>query len=161
MQDVENRKVIELRTNAHFVTTAGSNGVPELKMYIEELIDNEIFGLENRGRWFHHGGQQLCCVTDDIVVSGSRYCYEGEVHPGAGYIPELNLEKREARFSIDATLSNRITKESIPVTFMFISNINQSDLVRYLRRVEEYNQRKQESEERANDIINMFNPSMA
>lgn len=148
-------KVIDIKCQSHFIITRG--GKPELEMYVDDLIDNDMFILTNTGRWYHHGGKQLNCISDDISIYGSRFTYEGEIHPGSGYKPEIILDRCEAHFSISATIVNNITKEQGDVVLRFITSIDGvKEIGEYQQRLNDYNEKKSTDSRNATKIMDFI-----
>lgn len=152
------RKSIIINCKAHFDYYRGSYNRPELKMCVDE-IESDMFILTNTGRWFHHGGKELNCVSNDIEVSGSRFCYEGEIHPCSGYEPNIDMEKDEAKFTILATIYNKITKERKEVIFEFVTNniSNNEEIIKYMSAVKEFNKEIEDGKEKANKLMDFLN----
>lgn len=148
-------KVIDIKCQSHFIITRG--GKPELEMHVDDLIDNDMFILTNTGRWYHHGGKQLNCISNDISIWGSRFTYEGEIHPGAGYNPEIIMDKCEAHFSIPATISNRITKDTVSVILKFVTSIEGvKEIGEYQQRLNEFNEKKSTDSRNATKIMDFL-----
>ena len=150
------KKIVKIECEAHFSSTPGSYGVPELKMYVDGLIDNSMFVLEHGGRWSHCGAQ-LCSASQDLRVRGSRFAYEGEIHPAGGSVPLLDSTRNEASFYTNATISNIVTREEIDVILLFTANTKGvREIVHHHLKVEEFNQKKRNDESKADEIMAML-----
>lgn len=149
-------KVVDIKCKAHFQNSIGSVGMPKITMYIDELIDDK-FILTDSGSWYHHGGKQLKSISDCIEISGSRFMYEGEVHPCSGYEPTIDFDNDEVSFSLLVDITNSKTKDSVCVYLRFITPIaNNIEIAKYQKYLDEYNLKLSENERKADEFFNLF-----
>lgn len=154
----KNLKIIDIKCKAHFISNTGSYSRPEILMYVDDITGDTPFILRDCGSWSHHGGPQLVSTNICIDIIGSRFVYEGEIHPCSGYEPTIDAETGTASFKLGAVILNTESREEIPVVLKFITYTtgNNSEINIFLDKLKEYNDKISNDKKEADSIMNLF-----
>ena len=132
-----NLKIIDIKCSAKFEINNHDPIGPKIRMSVVNIIDNELFKIERDycGRWYQDG-PVLQTVVNNIRVYGSRFSFEGEIHPCTyqGYDTKLDHDTMTGSFSLVASIYNEsapMVDRYTPVELNFVANIPKTVINEY------------------------------
>ena len=118
-------------------------------MAVTDLIDNKLFKLDsyNRGYWYHDG-PLLRAIPVNISLRGSRFCFEGELHPCThqGYESNIIKDSKTASFSLSASICDETPFKPYTYTdveLKFITEVPESVMDEYEAAIRDFHSTKE------------------
>jgi hypothetical protein len=152
-------KTVDIKCTAHFEIVGVDKNALNLRMYVDELIKNDMFTLQHHGGRYAKNDAKLCCTSNRINILSNRR-NGGRVHPCCGFNCEVDFSKEEASILISAHVDNYTTGEEIDVNFRFVTCIRgMKEVDKYKRMLDEFNEKRiiEEAEATKREIIEKEN----